>query len=49
MFAFFCLSCFKFQHIEVFTPTALTDHQYGKSNRFALLLIYFIFLLVFSL
>lgn len=46
MFACFVLDFSIFS--GVFTPTALTDHQYGKSYRFALLLTYFIFLLVFS-
>lgn len=46
MFAFFGLNFSIF--LEVFTPTALTDHQYGESYRFALLLTYFICLLVFS-
>lgn len=48
MFVFFELFCFKSRHIEVFTSTALTDHQYGKSYEFTLPLIYFIFLLVVS-
>lgn len=49
MFGFlFELFCFKSRHIEVFTPTASTDHQYGKSYEFTLPLIYFIFLLAVS-